>query len=271
MVENDNALWWGQFRRLTSFNRFSFGRQINDAKDYIIDELRKVGNFTFTIEPYNLRGTQLFNIIAKLTGTSLPNEHFLVCGHMDSISQATGNERLSPGAVDDGSGTIGVLEMARIFAKHPPKQSIYFVFFTGEEQGLIGSGATSTNIVNRGDKDKVKVMIQMDMISYKTASNAYKVLLETTRTYQSLVTMFQNAAIKYCNQLETAVSFSPFGSDHVPFLNKGMRAILTIDNDYGRYPHYHRTTDTIDKCVQKQMTEIIKMNVAVLAELLGYE
>lgn len=269
MVENDSNQWWEQLRKLQSFNRFSYGKQIHNAKDYIIEELKKIGKFNITLESYSLRGTPLFNIIAKLQG-NVTDEHYLVCGHMDSISQASGNERLSPGAEDDGSGSIGVLEMARIFAKNPPRQTMYFIFFTGEEQGLVGSQASSTNVVNRGDAGKVKLMLQMDMIGYKSASNPYRVLLETRRTYESLVKQFQDVAKKYCDKLETSVSFNPFGSDHVPYLNKGMRAILTIDSDYGRYPHYHRTTDTIDKLVKKQMLEIIKMNVALLATVLGY-
>lgn len=268
-VENESSLWWEQMRKLQSFNRFSYGSQIHKAKDFIIEELKKIGKFNVTIENYSLRGTPMFNIIAKLEGI-ITNEHYLVGGHMDSISQVSGNERLSPGAEDDGSGSIGVLEIARIFAKNPPKQTMYFIWFTGEEQGLVGSQASSTNVVNRGDKDKVKLMLNMDMIGYKSPSNPHRVLLETSRKYEPLVKEFQEVAKKYCDKLETTVSFSPFGSDHVPYLNKGMQALLTIDSDYSRYPHYHRSTDTIDKLVKKQMMEIIKMNVALLATKLGY-
>jgi aminopeptidase-like protein len=110
----------------------------------------------------------------------------------------------------------------------------------------------------------------MDMIAYKRASSPLKVLLESTRAWTNIIGIFERSAKTYCDQLETAVSYNPFGSDHVPYLSRGMPALLTIDNDYSRYPHYHRTTDTYDQVVPKQATEILKMNVAAAAELIGY-
>jgi len=71
--------------------------------------------------------------------------------------------------------------------------------------------------------------------------------------------------------LGVLTSFNPFGSDHVPYLNRGMRAILSIDNDWNRYPHYHRATDLPQYLVPNMATQIIKMNLAAVATLIGYE
>jgi len=234
-----------------------------------VQKLKEIGKFNVTLERYTLRSKQLFNIIAELPGT-IKNEHYIIGAHLDSISQATGDERLSPGAEDDGSGSVGLLEMAKVFAAHPPKQTMHFIWFTGEEQGLVGSERSSAQVVARGDKGKVKLMVNMDMIGY-SRGNPLKVLLETKQEYRSIVQQFQEAAKKYCDKLETAVSFNPFGSDHVPYLNRGMPALLTIDNDWSRYPHYHRTTDTHNQLVPKMAIEIIKMNVAATAQIIGYQ
>jgi len=262
--------WFDTARTLASFNRYSFGSQISNARDYIVSRLQTLGRFNVSIENYNLQGTPRWNIIAHLPGSTTPGEHYIVGGHLDSISQAQGNERVSPGAEDDASGSAGVLEMATVFAAHPPKQSMYFKWYTGEEQGLIGSAASASNVVSRGDTSKVKLMIQMDMIGYKSASNPHRVLLETARAHSDIVTRFQNAAREYCDQLQTTVSFNPFGSDHVSYLRRGMPALLTIDNDYSSYPHYHRTTDLPQYLVPKMAQEILKMNVALLGDLMGY-
>jgi hypothetical protein len=49
-----------------------------------------------------------------------------------------------------------------------------------------------------------------------------------------------------------------------------MRAILTIDNDWNRYPHYHRATDTPQYLVPNMANQILKMNLAAIATLIGY-
>ena len=114
-------------------------------------------------------------------------------------------------------------------------------------------------------------MLQHDMTGFKVASNPLKVLIETDRKYENIVKVFQTCAEKYCDGLQTAVSYRPFGSDHVPYIRRGMPGFLTIDNDYARYPHYHRTTDLPQYVVKKMGHEITKMNVAVLATLMEYE
>ena len=74
------------------------------------------------------------NVIATIPGTERPNEVIVLGGHLDSLDLATG-------AVDNGSGAMWVLDVARAFSA-PPRASettVQFVFFMGEEEGLIGS------------------------------------------------------------------------------------------------------------------------------------
>jgi len=262
--------WFENARTLAGWNRYSYGSQIATARDFIVAKLQALGGFNITIENYNLGGTPRWNIIAILRGSTTPNDHYIAGAHLDSTSQASGNERVSPGAEDDGSGSAGLLEMATVFAANPPKQTMYFKWFTGEEQGLVGSAASASNVVSRGDTTKVKQMVHMDMIGYKSPSNPHRVLLETSRQYSEVVAKFQAVATQYCDQLQTTVSYNPFGSDHVSYLRRNMPALLTIDNDYGSYPHYHRTTDLPQYLVHKMAFEIVKMNVALLGEIMGY-
>jgi Zn-dependent M28 family amino/carboxypeptidase len=265
---------------LTSWNRYSYGSQIHQSKDYIVSELKKIGNFDIKLENYTQGSTKLWNIIAELKGTEKPDEIYIVAGHLDSTSNSPNTA--APGAVDDASGSASVLEIARIFIKYPPKHTMQFIWYTFEEQGLIGSTFSANALVRRGDKDKVKLMLQQDMTGYKSPSNPLKVLVETDSKYSDIVKVFQTCAAKYCDGLQTAVSYRPFGSDHVPYIrylfcffltcnSRGMPGVLTIDNDYGRYPHYHRTTDLPQYVVVKMGEEIVKMNVAVLATMMKYE
>ena len=83
------------------------------------------------------------NVIAKLTGTTRPREAVMFGAHWDAFGvgapDASG-DRIRHGAVDDGSGVAGVLELARAFA-HQPRlaRTTVFALWTGEERGLLGS------------------------------------------------------------------------------------------------------------------------------------
>jgi Zn-dependent M28 family amino/carboxypeptidase len=83
------------------------------------------------------------NVIGKLAGTRRPNQAVLYGAHWDHLGigppDARG-DRIYNGAVDNASGVASVLELARMFAKAPrTERSVYFIAFTAEEKGLLGS------------------------------------------------------------------------------------------------------------------------------------
>ncbi|HSZ52223.1 MAG TPA: M28 family metallopeptidase [Caulobacteraceae bacterium] len=83
------------------------------------------------------------NVIGKLTGTRWPGEAILYGAHWDHLGigppDARG-DRIYNGAVDNASGVASVLELARLFAQAPrTERSVYFIAFTSEEKGLLGS------------------------------------------------------------------------------------------------------------------------------------
>ncbi|QCX01499.1 M20/M25/M40 family metallo-hydrolase [Aggregatimonas sangjinii] len=77
-----------------------------------------------------------FNTIATIPGTELPDEYVILSAHFDSWDGATG-------ATDNGTGTISMMEAARILKKvYPnPKRTILIGLWGSEEQGLNGSRA----------------------------------------------------------------------------------------------------------------------------------
>jgi Zn-dependent M28 family amino/carboxypeptidase len=85
------------------------------------------------------------NVIAKLTGSdpSLANEVVVYSAHLDQLGICRPGEAdpICHGASDNASGTGALLEIARAFASLPraSRRSILFLFFTGEERGLLGS------------------------------------------------------------------------------------------------------------------------------------
>lgn len=90
------------------------------------------------------------NVVARLEGTTRPNETILYGGHWDHIGVDAGEgvngDRIFNGAVDNASGTIAVVEIARRFGAGPrPERSIVAIAFTGEESGLLGSEYYAAN------------------------------------------------------------------------------------------------------------------------------
>jgi len=113
----------------------------------------------------------------------------------------------------------------------------------------------------------MKLMINMDMIGYSRSATNLRVTLETASRYSDLSQLYQRLSQIYCPRLGVVVSFNPFGSDHVSYLSRGMRAILTIDNDWSTYPHYHRDSDRVQFLIPEMAVEILRLNVAVIATL----
>ena len=159
----ESERWFEDVEYLASLNRHSFNGEIETARDWFAAELEEQG-LEVRLQEFELSGRTLHNVIAKVTRTSRPDEVYIVGGHYDSTSE---NSRVAaPGAEDNGTGAAGVLEMARIFAAEPPEATIYFIGFSGEEQGLHGSKAHVTELLSAGTAEMVKGVINMDMIGY---------------------------------------------------------------------------------------------------------
>ena len=85
------------------------------------------------------------NIVAKLPGTdpSMKDQYVVLSAHIDhiGIGQPINGDRIYNGAMDNGSGSALVLDMAESFKNDPAKhgRSILLLLVTGEEKGLLGS------------------------------------------------------------------------------------------------------------------------------------
>jgi Zn-dependent M28 family amino/carboxypeptidase len=120
-----------------------------------------------------------------------------------------------------------------------------------------------------GDHDKVEAMLDMDMIGY-TEDSDLDCLLETESWAEDLAFAFSDAATQYTS-LRIEFLWGAWGSDHVPYLETGIPALLTIENDFWSYPFYHTTNDLPEHITIEMGEEILKMNVAAMAEMVGAE
>ena len=259
LAEINTTRWYFDIFDLQCKDRRTATPGIDDARDFLLERFIQMGLSPATGD-FTVGGDPAQNVFAVLEGTERPDEYYIVGAHYDSIANG-----FAPGAEDNASGTAAVLEMARAFIKHPPPASIIFICFSGEEQGLFGSFAHVDQLQDQNLSDNVRGVLNMDMIGYTVGG--FDVLLESASQWRDLVDAFAMAAQTYTS-INVVTSFQPFGSDHVPYLNAGIPALLVIEDDWNRYPGYHRTNDTIGFIVPDMGKEVLRMNLAALAELM---
>ncbi|MCO6497000.1 MAG: M20/M25/M40 family metallo-hydrolase [Chitinophagaceae bacterium] len=109
-----------------------------------------------------------YNVVGKITGTKHPDEVIIYTAHWDHLGigrpDATG-DTIYNGAVDNASGTAGLLELARVFKsmKTQPERTIVFLAVTAEEQGLLGSKYYTQDPIY--PVDKTVANINMDVLA----------------------------------------------------------------------------------------------------------
>lgn len=255
------ARFLSDIQTLASFGkRNTFAASNATARDWIASEMTDAG-LTVTKPQFTVSATTAYNVVGKLTGSATPDDFIVVGAHYDSLP---GSSSSSPGAEDNGSGTAAVLEMARAFGPQGSQLSIYFIAFGGEEQGLYGSTAWASALTAQ-QRTHLKGAIIMDMIGY-SADSRMDVLLETSPFASPVRDVMASAAADFTN-LTVFSSDNPFGSDHVPFLNRNMPAVLAIENDWDVYPQYHKSGDTYALITPAQGEGILRMNTGALARL----
>lgn len=263
MAEVDPVRWYMDVGTLTNWNRHVSSVDNVSARDWIKNEFDQLRPSNSSLQKFNVMGRDAWNVIATFDagpGTDI----YIICGHYDSISERPSES--APGAEDNATGAAAVIELARVFAKAPKSATLVFATFSGEEQGLVGSKAFVRNL-DATTRSRIKAVLNMDMIGY-SKDDSEDVLLESSSRYKALVDQFA-AAASLVDGLKYYVTFNPYGSDHMPFIDAGIPAILTIDNDWGDYPFYHRSSDTIDKVSRDMGAAILRMNAGALAGMLN--
>ena len=253
-------------RTLTGFRtRHSLTAELSVAADWCKNALEALG-CTVSKRAISVGSGTSFNVVADKPGSGVNRRLVVVTAHLDSVNSAGGVAAVAPGADDNGSGVAGVLEIARILTRLPAEHDLRLILFGGEEQGLHGSQQYVASL-NQADRARIDSVINMDMIATLN-TQALTVLLEGATVSQGLMSDLADAAHDYTS-LAVQTSLNPFASDHVPFINASLSALLTIEGADSANHNVHTENDTLDKIHYGLASEILKMNVAVVARRLG--
>ena len=137
----------------------------------------------------------------------------------------------------------------------------------GEEEGLFGSLAYVASL-SAAERSRIRAVVNMDMIATLNTP-APTVLLEGDVVSQNVIDGLADAAHTYTG-LTVQTSLNPFNSDHVPFIDAGIPAVLTIEGTDSANQHVHTANDTMQFIDTDLAVEILRMNVAFVAATVGH-
>lgn len=116
----------------------------------------------YQIEEVKHSSTRQNSLIVRLIGKTRPQEIIVLGGHLDSITQSWGGVKNAPGADDNASGSANLIEALRILmTKEQPQRTIEFMWYAGEESGLLGSAEIAKRY--KAEKKDVIAVLQLDM------------------------------------------------------------------------------------------------------------
>jgi bacterial leucyl aminopeptidase len=127
-----------------------------------IAQVLQTSQIPYRIELVQHTSTRQSSIRVTLPGRVRPNEIIVLGGHLDSTNQDWFGSKLAPGADDNASGSSNLVEALRILAQQPqPERTIEFMWYAGEEGGLLGSAEIAKDYKSR-NRDVIGVL-QLDM------------------------------------------------------------------------------------------------------------
>ncbi len=211
---------------------------------YIQDSIlpRKLRKVEAQLPSRFVAATKQANVCGLVRGTALPDSFIVFTAHYDHLGEM-GKGTVFPGASDNASGTATVLDLARYFAQHPLKYSVLFLFFSGEEAGLLGSKHYTQNPLY--PLANIKMLLNLDMVG-ECADGA--TVVNATLHPEAFARLKKlNDEARFVPKLSSRGEAS--NSDHYFFSKAGVPAFFLYGN--GGKGHYH---DVFDKAEELSLT-----------------
>lgn len=127
----------------------SSGTSIEEATQFVGEHMKDLG-LTVEYQDWTRSGYTNRNVIGERTGTTNAGDIYIIGAHLDDMPAGS----TAPGADDNGSGSAATLVAADILSQYGWGCTLRFAFWTGEEQGLLGSSAYATRAKDNGEPIK---------------------------------------------------------------------------------------------------------------------
>lgn len=265
---NPQAMW-DNLTKLTSFeNRYSHDENGLDAAKWIkanFEEMAKAAGrddvkvyFVSTGSSYKQP-----SVVAKFGDSNKAG--VIIGGHMDTLGGFWGSRM--PGADDDGSGSVTVMETARVLLNSGQhfKKPIYFVWYSAEEMGLVGSQHVVADFKSKNIP--VAAVVQFDMTGYRYHNEPTMWLMDDYVSKD--LTAFTETLIN--TYVKQPVKHSRCGyacSDHASWTKDGFKSVMPFEAEMNSdNPDIHSANDTMENISLEHMTSYAKLGVAFAVEL----
>jgi carboxypeptidase Q len=191
-----------------------------------------------------------WNVVGELRGSEKPDEFVILGAHLDSWELGTG-------ALDNGCNAALVIDALRAIKATglKPRQSIRFVLFSGEEEGMLGSHAYA--IAHRSELDNAAGVVIFDSGTGRVTGfslGGRKDMLETVGALVGPLKQFDAT---------TLLTTAEWGTDHFDFMLEGVPTLVAEQDEANYLLNYHAMSDTFDKVDMPQL----KKHVAEAAVL----
>ena len=172
-----------------------------------------------------------YNVVATLTGSTQADEQILYTAHWDHIGKDETKEgdQIYNGAMDNASGTAGILEIARQLADnakegHSLARSVTFIATTGEEQGLLGSRYYAANPLY--PIDKTVAVLNLDSTNIYGKTKDYTIVGKGKSELENYLIEAATQQNRISMGEKNPASGGFFRSDHFSFAKLGIPAVF---------------------------------------------
>ncbi|TKJ36569.1 hypothetical protein CEE37_14915 [candidate division LCP-89 bacterium B3_LCP] len=255
--------------------RNTYNPECDDAALYILGQFQAMG-LTAWLDSFQVGGLWRYNVTAELTGTAEPDDIYYIIAHHDATAGLPiFPEDEAPGADDDGSGTAAVLECARVlssgFSFH---KTIRFAVFAGNEQGLLGSQAYTSNLP--GGNENYLGVVDADMIGWPGSdpwppdiviySNNDPNSVAIANKINEAITAFVTGFLEPVTILDPSMVYA----DHASFWDAGIPAVLAMEDEaWGPdlNPFYHSVNDLMEHLDTPYAIHVLEALLGAVADL----
>jgi hypothetical protein len=242
------------------------------AANYIFNQFENMGmqvRYQNWSAPGNIYNPVFFrsqNIEATHQGTDSNYEEVIIFNaHYDTVKETVG-------AIDDGSGTVGVLAAAYVLSQYNFKRTMKFVAVSGEEEGLLGSHAYATELYDQ--QTPVLIEFNADMIGKAaTAENGRTIRLSVTEDAGWIADIMKNTTKEYGLNFNITAGWNISrdarhgGSDYFDFIQLGYESVCVWQAE--RDSNMHTPQDNISNVNFSYLvntTRHIAATMAILAD-----
>lgn len=196
------------------------------------------------------------SIIARIEGTNTAGAITIAGAHLDSINQSDPTGGTAPGADDNGSGCVNLIEAFRklVAAGFKPTNPVEFHWYSGEEAGLLGSAAVARSYSTA--KKSINAYLNLDMTAWLQTGTTPQIGFVSDRTSSTLTAFVKKLVPEYLTGVIASDDYCGYAcSDHASWNTLGYPAVYPFES-ITKYenPNIHTAADTATSSQQADCT-----------------